>query len=382
MRDLFQETYINSMKLSNRFVRSATWEGMAEQDGTCTRRLVNLMKKLAAGGVGLIITGHACVHQNGQAGPWQLGVYADHLLPGLNQMTDAVHKKGGVIVLQLAHAGMFADPRLIGERPIGPSDITGYNTTPPLEMTPPQIRTMIRTFGMAARRAQKAGFDGIQLQAAHGYLLSQFLSPAFNRRKDKYGGNQAKRTLFLLEVLGEIRDRVGGDFPVMVKINTSDFLDGGLVLENALEVGIRLQEEGTDAIELSGGTGASGRLRPVRTQINTPEDEAYFKDAGAAFKERLKIPIFLVGGIRSYSVADRILQDGIADYISLSRPLIREPDLIKRWRSGDRRKAACASCNRCFIPIRNGKGVYCVAEKELKSAKKRAATKKEREEIL
>ena len=376
MKDLFEETRINSMTLSNRFVRSATWEGMAEEDGACTRRLTNLMKKLVKGGVGMIITGHTYVHRNGQAGPWQLGVYDDRLVPGLTQMTDTVHKNNGTIVLQLAHAGMFADPRLTGGMPIAPSDVGGFTTTPPLEMAPPQIKTVIRAFGMAAKRAQKAGFDGIQIHAAHGYLLSQFLSPLFNRRKDKYGGNIANRTQILIEVLHEIRSRVGQDFPVLIKINTQDCLEGGLTPEESLEAALLLQREGIDAIELSGGTGASGKLRPVRTGIIQEEDEAYFKEAGAAFKARLDVPIMLVGGIRSYNVAKRIIQKGIADYICMSRPLIREPDLIKRWHSGDHRKATCQSENRCFIPIRTGKGVCCVVEQELKTAQKKSSTKK------
>jgi len=371
VRDLFEETRINSMTLCNRFVRSATWEGMAEEDGTCTRRLIQLMKTLAKGGIGMIITGHAYVHKNGQAGPWQLGAYDDHLLPGLTQMADAVHKLGGAILLQLAHAGMFADPRLTGGIPMAPSDISGFTTTPPQEMAPHQIRAVIRAFGMAARRAQKAGFDGIQIHAAHGYLLNQFLSPAFNRRKDKYGGPLTHRLRLPLEVLKEIRLRVGGNFPVLMKLNAQDFLEGGLNLEETAEAGCIFQEEGIDAMELSGGTGASGKLRPVRTQIDTPEDEAYFKEAGVAFKTRLKIPILLVGGIRSFSVAEQMIRNGAADYISVSRPLIREPDLIKRWRNGDRRKATCLSCNRCFIPIRNGKGVYCVVEQEIKKSEKK-----------
>ncbi len=365
------------MVLSNRFVRSATWEGMADEDGACTPRLVNLMKKLVNGGVGMIITGHAYVQRNGQAGPWQLGVYDDRLIPGLARMTDAVHEKGGMIVLQLAHAGMFADPRLTGKVPLAPSDIAGFTATPPQEMAPHQIKSLIQAFGKAAKRAQTAGFDGIQLHAAHGYLLSQFLSPAFNRRNDKYGGNSVNRAHILIEVLREIRSRVGDAFPVLIKINVQDYVDGGLTTEEALTIGILLQEEGIDAIELSGGTGASGKFRPVRTGISKKEDEAYFKDAGAAFKSRLEVPIMLVGGIRSFRVAQQIVKDGIADYICMSRPLIREPGLIKRWRLGDRRKATCRSDNRCFIPIRNGKGLFCVVEHELKTRRKKASPKKE-----
>ncbi|MEW5910050.1 MAG: NADH:flavin oxidoreductase, partial [Thermodesulfobacteriota bacterium] len=158
--------------------------------------------------------------------------------------------------------------------------------------------------------------------------------------------------------------------PVLVKLNSQDYLEGGLSLEDALEASKLLQNEGIDAIELSGGTGASGKLRPVRMDVDSEEDEAYFKDASRRFKERLDIPIILVGGIRSFRVADRIIKEGLADYIAMSRPFIREPDLINRWQSGDHSKARCISDNKCFIPIRNGKGVYCVVEKELRSGRK------------
>ncbi|MEW5909837.1 MAG: NADH:flavin oxidoreductase, partial [Thermodesulfobacteriota bacterium] len=188
MKTMFDKTQINGMQLRNRFVRSATWEGMAEEDGACTRKLTGLMTRLAAGGIGMIVTGHTYVQKIGQAGPWQLGVYDDRLVPGLRLMTESVHEKEGTIVMQLAHAGMFADPRLIGESPLAPSDLSGYSSTIPREMAPLEIKAVIKAFGTASVRAKEAGFDGIQIHSAHGYLLNQFLSPAFNRRKDKYGG--------------------------------------------------------------------------------------------------------------------------------------------------------------------------------------------------
>ena len=358
------------MSLRNRFVRSATWEGMAEEDGGCTRRLINLMTTLAAGGVGMIITGHAYVQKIGQAGPWQLGAYDDRFIPGFRQLTESVHDKGGVIVMQLAHAGMFADPHLIGELPLAPSDIAEYTANTPREMAPLEIKEVIKAFGAAAKRAKEAGFDGVQIHSAHGYLLNQFLSPAFNKRKDKYGGTIQNRTRIHIEILREMRTRVGVDFPILAKINSQDYLDGGLSVEDALEASLILQKEGIDAVELSGGTGASGKLRPVRKAIVHEEDEAYFKEEAGRFKARLDIPIILVGGIRSFQVANRIISEEMADYIAMSRPFIREPDLINRWRSGNYEKARCLSDNKCFIPIRNGKGVYCVVDKEIKSKRR------------
>ena len=362
MSKLFDPTEINGMTLKNRFVRSATWEGMASDDGACTPRLVDTIARLAEGGVGLIITGHAYVKKQGQAGQWQLGIYEDRLIAGLREMTDAVHQRGGRIIAQLAHSGLFADPSLTGYPPLAPSVISGITEHAVQEMTLSDIQDVVESFGLAAQRAQKTGFDGVQLHAAHGYLLSQFLSPFFNRRSDRYGGNIENRAVIHLEILDTVRSYVGKDYPVLIKMNTRDFIEGGLELEDAVKAGKLLAQNRLDAIELSGGTGLSGKLNPVRTGIRKKADEAYFEDAADLFKEHIDIPIILVGGIRSFEVAERIVDSGIADYVSMSRPFIREPDLVNRWKSGDRSKAACLSDSRCFVPARTGKGIYCVME--------------------
>jgi 2,4-dienoyl-CoA reductase-like NADH-dependent reductase (Old Yellow Enzyme family) len=368
---LFETTKLNGMTLKNRFVRSATAEGMATDDGACTPRLVNLMAELAEGGVGLIITGHTYVAKRGQATPWQLGIYDDHLIPGLRRMTNAVHQRDGRIVVQLAHSGMLANPKLTGDAPLGPSAIEGLNEVVSQEMTLEDINATVEAFGEAAERACEAGFDGVQLHAAHSYLLSQFLSPAFNLRKDTYGGPLENRARIILEVVETIRRRVGEDYPLLVKMNSRDFVDNGLELADSVQAGAMLQEAGIDAIEISGGTFASGAFMPTRKAIAKEEDEAYFKAEARAFKKRIDLPIILVGGIRSFPVAEVIVRDQIADYISMCRPFIREPALIKRWGSGDLSKATCVSDSKCFRPALTGKGVYCVVEKRLRDQEKR-----------
>ncbi len=224
-------------------------------------------------------------------------------------------------------------------------------------------------FGNAAVRAREAGVDGVQIHAAHGYLLSEFLSPFYNRRNDQYGGSVANRVRLLLEVAHNIRDKAGDRFPVMVKMNSEDFVTGGLTVEEMLEVASILENAGIDSIELSGGTMYSGDYVPVRPgRLDTENKEAYYLEAAKKFKERVRVPLMLVGGIRSYSVAERIVREGIADYVSLSRPLIREPDLINRWKSGDTGKAKCLSDNACYEPVKAGDGLYCVVEKRLERA--------------
>ena len=362
MNQPFEASTINGMTLANRFVRSATWEGMADDDGACTPKLIDLIAALAKGGLGLIISSHAYVAPEGQAGPWQLGVYKDALIPGLEAMAKAVHDNGSKIVMQLAHAGFFANAKLTGQTPLAPSNVEGFAKSPRKEMTAEDIQNVVKSFGAAAKRAQKAGFDGVQIHAAHGYLLSQFLSPAFNQRKDGYGGDIRRRARAVVEVLQEIRQAVGREYPVLVKMNCQDFIEKGLTAEDSLVAGEILESEGIDAIELSGGVLVGGKLGPSRMGIKSEEKEAYFRKEARSFKEKLRVPMILVGGNRSYQVAERLVNEGIADYISLCRPLIREPDLINRWRTGDLNQAACLSDNLCFVPARKGEGIYCLTE--------------------
>jgi 2,4-dienoyl-CoA reductase-like NADH-dependent reductase (Old Yellow Enzyme family) len=291
-----------------------------------------------------------------------LGVYNDALIPGLEAMAKAVHENGGKIVMQLAHAGFFANAKLTGQTPLAPSNVEGFAKSPRKEMTVEDIRDVVESYGAAAKRAQNAGFDGVQIHAAHGYLLSQFLSPAFNRRNDAYGGDIRHRAGAVVEVLQQIRQAVGREYPVLVKMNCRDFIENGLVVEDSLEVGAMLESEGIDAIELSGGVLVGGKLSPSRVGIKSEEKEAYFQDDAGAFKEKVSVPLILVGGNRSFQVAERLINEGITDYISMSRPLIREPDLINRWRAGDLSKAACVSDNMCFRPGQKGEGIYCLTE--------------------
>lgn len=333
----------------------------------CTPKLIETMTALARGGVGLIITSHAYIRAEGQAAPRQLGISRDEFVDGLQKMTAAVHDCGGKIALQLAHAGHFAAKELIGQPPLVVSNFEGLAKSPRKELTAQDIREIVVAFADGARRAKSAGFDGVQIHSAHGYLLSQFLSPAFNRRQDHYGGDVGHRARIHLEVYTAIREAVGKDYPVMIKMNCQDFTEDGLKAEDSLQAASLLAEAGIDAIELSGGLMTSGKLSPNRQGINSEGKEAYFKEEGRVFKRQIGIPFILVGGIRSFEVAERLLKDEVADYISMSRPFIREPGLINRWQAGDRHKAECISDNQCFAPGLKGEGIYCVVEKREKT---------------
>ena len=367
MADLFDITQINNMTLANRFVRSATWEGMAAEDGAVTPKLIETVTQLAQGGVGLIISGHSYVLPEGQAGPLQMGIYKDDLVDGLKSMTDAVHQAGGKMVAQLAHAGTFAAETLTRTPPHVVSLFDGLAKTPRHELTISDIQKLVSAYVRAAERAKTAGFDGVQIHAAHGYLFSQFLSPVYNRRQDAYGGSIENRSRALCETVAAVRQAVGPDFPVLVKINARDDVEGGLTLEDSVAAAGLLAQAGIDAIEVSGGFLTSKTWSPSRIGINKPEKEAYFEQGAAACKQTLDIPVILVGGIRSIEKARELVAGGTADYISLCRPLIREPGLINRWRSGDTRPALCSSDNLCFRPAFKGEGICCVTEQRERS---------------
>ncbi len=367
MSKLFEETRIKSLTIPNRFVRSATWEGMANMDGTCTEQLMDSMVELANGGAGLIITGHAFVSPEGKAGPWQTGICSDDMVPGLRDMTSRVHKAGGRIVVQLAHAGCVAPKELTRQQPLGPSILNTEQGPLGQGMSHEEISRVVEAFGKAAARAEKAGFDGVQIHGAHGYLLSQFLSPFFNKRSDKYGGTPENRLRIVLEVFQSIKSNVAADYPVMIKLNSQDFLKGGLSAEEALNAAAILADSGIDAIELSGGTLLSEKLTPVRVgSFDSRAEEVFYKQEAKRYKNTITTPLMLVGGVRSFEVAEQLVNDGMTDYISLSRPLIREPDLIKRWKSGDLRRSTCISDNGCFKPGLAGEGIYCAVEKREK----------------
>jgi 2,4-dienoyl-CoA reductase-like NADH-dependent reductase (Old Yellow Enzyme family) len=366
MSKLFETTNINSMTLKNRFVRSATWEGMADEDGKCNSKMTVLMRNLAKGGIGLIITGHAHVLPDGQASPFQTGIHRDDFVHGLKQVTEVVHNEGGKIVLQIAHAGCQALQRFTGKEPAGPSIFEYKGKVICREITYEEIHEIVKAFGKAAERARDAGFDGVQIHGAHGYLFSQFLSPFYNKRTDEYGGHLEYRIRPFIDALKEIRKIVGDDYPVLVKVNSQDYVDNGLNIKDMVKISKILQQEGADAIELSGGTIHADRTRvPVRAgNIDTEEKEVFYREAAMAYKEDVDVPLMLVGGVRSYDVAEKLVHNGITDYVSLSRPLIREPDIINRWKSGDHSKSTCISCNACFKPGVKGNGIYCVALKK------------------
>jgi len=350
---LFSPITINSLTLPNRFVRSATAERMAAPDGSLLPEAARLYENLTEGGVGLIITGHASVSREGRAHPWMTGIHDDSHLPGLREATEAAHRAGGRIAVQINHSGGMKEVDLDLSPPLAPSaclyEQTGHQAR---ELSGGEIERIIEEFGQAARRALAAGFDAIQIHAAHGYLVNQFLSPLTNQRRDHWGGSLRNRMRFLLSVYGRVRQEVGRGYPLLCKLAISDFKEGGLTAEDGLQVAERLAREGIDALEISGGL-AGSRYVKGRADLEWMRKEGYFSPYTRQVKERVKVPVILVGMMRSLDFMERALAEGYADLIALCRPFIREPDVIKRLQEGLQGKSTCTSCNECTGPSRS-----------------------------
>lgn len=358
---LFDKTSIRNIDLKNRFIWSATWQGRSDFDGSCSAAQISYMLPVARSETGLIISEMTYVSKSGVCTPGQTGAYNDNLLPGLERMTYFVHRAGAPVVLQLVHGGLFSLPLLSGSDPLGPSSLETPDGKMGKEMLKSDIDEVVNDFCDAALRAKKAGFDGIQIHAAHGWLLSQFLSPFFNKRTDEYGGSLENRARIVIEIARRIRVATGDNFAVLVKINSDDLLPGGFNVDEMIQVSVMLEDAGVDAIEVSGGTiGALITGNPDGSFSPVSRKDVYYADAAKRLKEKVRIPVMLVGGIRTFENADELVKTGVADYISLCRPLIREPDLIKKWKSGNLKKSDCISDSACFQPGMEGKGVHCV----------------------
>jgi 2,4-dienoyl-CoA reductase-like NADH-dependent reductase (Old Yellow Enzyme family) len=362
---LFTSQAIGNLVIKNRFVRPATSESMASHDGGVTDALVNLHSRLAEGGVGLQILGHAYVDPVGQYHSNQTGIYSDSFVPGLKRLTESVHIRGGRIFAQLAHAG--SQTRARPTEAVAPSPVMNPLTgNIPRELADNEVWEVVKHFGESARRAKDASFDGIHLHGANGYLISEFSSPYSNRRTDAWGGDETKRSRFLIEVHREVRRRVGSDFPITLKLGVEDAVPGGLKTEESVRRAVSLESEGLNAIEVSCGvmkspTDSAKKYVALDTRrafsdlllhrvFRPGPSEAYFAPYAAAMKKKLaSMPIILVGGLRSVEQMSSIVRNGVADFVALARPLIREPDLVSQiLQTGRRGKVDCTSCNLCL----------------------------------
>lgn len=369
---LFSPGKIARLSVKNRLVRSATYEGGMTEDGRVTPQILKLYRNLASGGVGTIITGHMTVKREGKANDRQSCIYDDCHISEIAQLADVVHRseKDCKIIAELSHAGRQVLHENTVAECVGPSDVP----SPILRkrarvLAVDEIREIIDCFVDAIVRVKKAGFDGAQLHGAHGYLLSSFLSPYTNRRSDEYGGSIVQRAAILREIIVKARERVH-DFPILIKINCTDHVDGGIDSSTFHELAKMVEELGFDAIEVSGGMwDCLSRseedlgffplpIPEARTRINSLEKQSYYVRCAEGLA--VNIPVMVVGGHRNVESLEEIIDRGGIDFFSLSRPLVSEPDLPNRWlegRGSDR--ADCVSCNSCLLEVKS-KSLKCV----------------------
>ena len=324
MADLLTPLSFSALTLRNRIVMPPMWSGQATPEGGVTDAIIEYHRRRAAAGCGLVIVEHTFVHLRGRHTPTQMGVYSDSLTDGLSRLAAAVRAEGAAVVLQLAHAGSRGSSAIIGQKPVAPSQVR-HPYEPdgeiPDALTVEQIREVAAAFGDAAARAFQAGFDAVEVHAAHGFLLSQFLSPLTNHRVDAYGGSLENRARIHTEVLAEIRNRIGPRRPIFIRLGAHDETPGGLELDESCAVAERLAQLGVDLIDVSGG------LQGSRGSGKVP---GYFVPYAAAIKTRLQIPVLVTGGIREPVVADRIVREGQADLVGIGRAMLEDPEWARK----------------------------------------------------
>lgn len=329
MKHVFDKVELNHLTAKNRLVRSATWEGIANPDGSVTEEAYGIYDELAKGGVGTIITGFTSVAANDFYFGGMMRLSEDALIPQYKKLVDIIHAQDCSVIAQLALGAYY--------RPAGNGR---FRQIEPDDMMIEEIHLVRDRFSEAAFRAKEAGFDGVQIHAAHFFFVSRFISPAVNHRQDEYGGSAGKRARLVLEILKGIRKAIPG-LHVTVKINCSDFTYGGLDEEESLAICKLLSAAGIDSIEVSGnGTSVVG-VRPHK-------NEGYFGAFAAKLAGEVDTPIMLVGGMRSLDTMEAVLNDTKIEMISLSRPLLREPDLPDKMKNGTATESQCISCNRCY----------------------------------
>ncbi len=371
MSILFEPTSIKGLRLKNRFVRSATFEGLGDCQGRPTDALGKLYLELAEGEIGLIVTSAAFVDRYRDLPdvpemPYPTAMDEDRYVADWRPIVERVHQRGAAIAMQIVHPGRLDVPALRGGPAIAPSAVgTPGGKIAPRAMELEEIEPMVERFAQACRRVKEAGFDAVQLHGGHGYLISNFISPFLNRREDAYGGSTENRARFVVQIVRRARELVGESYPILIKMNCEDFVPGGLEVEEAAQVARIIAQAGIDAIEVTGSIRPEGSMSPSAKGINRPDKEAYFRTHATVLKNALDIPIILVGGLRTPSVMEGVLEQGVADVVSLCRPFIREPRLVSRWQAKDLSKATCISCGQCsenvFVrPLR------CYVEEKLK----------------
>lgn len=382
----FSSYRLGPVTLRNRFVKAATFEGMAD-GGQVTDRLIDYIVAPARGGVGTTTIAYCSVAPGGRTFRDQI-VVSSQTLPGLRRLTEAVHVEGAAACIQLGHAGYFANPAAIGGRtPLGPSRV--FNPAGlafSRAATEADLSRLAADFAQAAARAADAGFDVVEVHLGHGYLLSQFLSPFTNRRRDRWGGDIAGRAAFPRQVLRQVREAVGDRAAVTAKLNVLDGFRRGLQEDDGVAVAQMLERDGTvDALQLTAGFTSKTPMFLLRGDVplgeladnerdpvrrlglklagrsilkQHPFEEGFLLDHARRVRAATALPLMALGGITRLETARKLLDEGF-ELVAMARALLREPDLIARWEAGDDEPGRCVPCNRCIVEMEID-GTRCV----------------------
>ncbi len=382
---LFNETKISDLTVKNRIIRSATHDGLADENGAPSEKLIAKYEHLAKNEIGCIITGYAAVSRNGVSPyPRMMKIYDDSVIGKYKELTDAVHRHGVPLVLQIAHCGRQTSSKAIGQQKVAPSNVLhAFYPDKAKELTENEIFGIIDDFVSASVRAEKAGFDAVQLHGGHGYLLHDFLSPYGNRRKDNWGGSLENRCRIVELIIKGIKEKT--NLPVWIKLSAEDNRKGGMNIDSSVEICKRLEKAGCDAIEVSCGTVQDG-MNTMRSKLMPMDAVFRYREPCASFpkllnkialpaanlinplikqpkplenfnvenagiiKKNVSVPIIVVGGIHKVNDMENIIAEGKADFISMCRPFICEPDLAKKLKNGQT-EAKCIMCNYCGLII-------------------------------
>jgi len=353
MKTLLDVTTIGHITLKNRFIRAAI--GDFPDSGHLNERIFSEYETVAKGGVGTIITGFSLVDEAEKKFP-MTAIYDDQFIDEFRKLADIVHSQGTNLILQLVYVGSFVMGEIGGRVVLGPSPVANLQTQViPKEMNIREIKSVQKKFALAALRVKKAGLDGIEIHAAHGFLLNQFITPYYNRRNDKYGGSLENRSRMLFETYSAIRDVVGREFPVWVKINSTDGFDGGLSFDDCRYVCRKLTKLGVNAIEVSGNW-----------LMQSKNEEMYFKKEAATIARENPVAVIVTGGNRNFSEMEQVLNTTNIGYFGMARPFICEPDLVNRYEKEHPVRVECVNCNACLDPEKMDplKGHICIQNDE------------------
>lgn len=355
---LLEPCSVGGIQARNRIVMAAMGTNFATPEGLVTDRHMGFYEARARGGVGTIIVGCAAIHLTGKVSTNQVCVYTDEHVPGLAKLAATIRSNGAKAILQLQHGGRYCYPdRIGGNEPVAPSPIAMPGRVPPKELTTGEIATLVECFAQGAERAKRAGFDGVEVHAGHGYLLAQFISPASNKRRDAYGGDLAGRARIVLEIIEAVRAKVGQTYPVWCRIDGREFgVEGGVTPQDGVKLAQMLEESGVDAIHVSGYGGAHDFNFTEAMLVYEPGKLVPYAEG---VKKAVKIPVIAVGRV-SPEMAEQVLEKGQADLVAMARPLLADPDLPAKLAAGKQDEIRpCICCYTCIHKIFLSQGTAC-----------------------